>query len=322
MERSNKRAIFISLGGNIIISLSKFVAAFFTGSAGMMSEAIHSLADTSHELLLLVGVRQAEAKADDRFPYGQGKAVYFWGLIAVIFFGVGGVLAINDGWHQLFDPEPVEWPWVVIAVLAVTMVMDGVALWEATVQFVQTKGEKVGFWSAMRTTKDPSMRILIFENAFDILGESVALVGIALFLVTGDTVFDAVAGIVVGISLVCAALWQAMQIKHLLIGTSGDEHVIGGIREIVTSYTQVADVEEISSLHMGPDVLLVNIRVRFAEEVDVPQADYLTHHLERQIEDTYPIVKYVYVKSARRPLVFEPQLQLLSRKSELEQKAS
>ncbi|MFN8496943.1 MAG: cation diffusion facilitator family transporter [Anaerolineae bacterium] len=321
MERSNKRAIFISLGGNIIISLSKFVAAFFTGSAGMMSEAIHSLADTSHELLLLVGVRQAEAKADDRFPYGQGKAVYFWGLIAVIFFGVGGVLAINDGWQQLHSPEPVEWPVVVIAVLAITMIMDGVALWEALVQFVRTKGE-VSFWTALRTTKDPSMRILIFENGFDILGETVALVGIILFLVTGDSVFDALAGIIVGVSLVCAALWQARQIKHLLIGTSADEHVIAGIREIVTSYTQVTDIEEISSLHMGPDVLLVNIRVRFADDVDVPQADYLTHDLERQIEDTYPVVKYVYVKAARRPRVFEPQLQLLSRNAELEQKAS
>ena len=120
MERSNKRAIFISLGGNIIISLSKFVAAFFTGSAGMFSEAIDSLADTSHEILLLIGVRQAGAKADDRFPYGQGKAVYFWGLIAVIVFGVGGVIAINDGWQQLHNPEPVDFPWAVIIVLAIT----------------------------------------------------------------------------------------------------------------------------------------------------------------------------------------------------------
>ncbi len=322
MERSNKRAIFISLGGNIVISLSKFVAAFFTGSAGMMSEAIHSLADTSHELLLLIGVRQAGSKADNRFPYGQGKAVYFWGLIAVIFFGVGGVLAINDAWQQLHNPEPVEWPWVVIAVLAITMIMDGVALWEAFVQFMNTKGEKIGFWTALRTTKDPSMRILIFENAFDIIGESVALVGIGLFLVTGDTVFDAVAGLIVGVSLVCAALWQAAQIKHLLIGTSADEHVVDGIRELVTSYPQVVDVEEISSLHMGPDVLLVNIRVRFADEVDLQQKDYLTHHVERHIEETYPVVKYVYVKAARRPLVFEPQLQLLTRNTELEQKAS
>ena len=321
MERSNKRAIFISLGGNIIISLSKFVAAFFTGSAGMFSEAIHSLADTSHEILLLIGVRQAGAKADDRFPYGQGKAIYFWGLIAVIVFGVGGVIAINDGWQQLHNPEPVDFPWAVIIVLAITMAMDGVALWEATVQFIHTKGE-VGFWTALRTTKDPSMRILIFENAFDMIGETVALAGIVLFLVTGDALFDAVAGIVVGVSLVCAALWQASQIKQLLIGTSADEHVIAGIREIVQSYTQVADIEEISSLHMGPDVLLVNIRVRFADDVDVPQADSLTHHLEREIEDAYPVVKYVYVKAARRPLVFEPQLQLLGRNAELEHKAS
>lgn len=166
------------------------------------------------------------------------------------------------------------------------------------------------------------MRILIFQNGLDIVAECLAIGGIVLFLATGSTVFDGVAGMVIGITLVAAAVWQAIQIKHLLIGTSADAHVIDGIREIVMSRPEVSSIDEISSLHMGPDVLLVNIRVRFAASVDFHEVDYITHSLEWQIEQTYTVVKYIYVKAAKRPLIFEPQLQILSLSADLEQKAS
>lgn len=321
MQPSNTRAIFVSLAGNVVISLAKFIAAAFTGSAAMLSEAIHSLADTSHELLLLLGVRQAGAAPDDRYPYGQGKAVYFWGLIAVIVFGVGGIIAINDGWTQLRNPEPVDFPLVACAVLLVTMIVDGLALREALVQFIRTKGD-IDFWTALRTTKDPSMRILIFENSFDIAAEMLALLAIGLSFVTGDSYFDAAAGILIGISLVGAALWQATQIQGLLIGTSADERVTNGIRDLVRSHEEVAAVEEITTLHMGPDCIVVNMRLRFAENVDLPRIDLVSHHLERELEAEFPAIRYVYVKAARRALAFEPQLQLLHRSSTLEEKVS
>lgn len=124
MKPSNARAIFVSLAGNIGISLSKFVAAAFTGSAAVLAEAVHSLVDISHELLLLLGVRQAQAPADERFPYGQGKAVYFWGLIAVIFFTVGGVFAFVNGLQQLMHPEPLDISYAAYIVLTVGLVFE------------------------------------------------------------------------------------------------------------------------------------------------------------------------------------------------------
>lgn len=316
MQPSNTRAILISLAGNAVISLAKFVAAAFTGSAAMLSEAVHALADTTHELLLLLGVRQAEALPDDRHPYGQGKAVYFWGLIAVIVFGVGGIVAINNGWQQLHHPEPVEWPMVACAILVISMVINGGALREALLQFIHTKGE-VNFTTAFRTTKDPSMRILILQNGLDIVAEVLALAGIVLFLITGNAYFDGAAGVIIGVTLVAAAVWQATQIQGLLIGSSADEHVTSGIRNLVQSYPEVSEVEEIATLHMGPDCIVVNMRVRFGEGVDLSAIDLVSHHLERAIELAYPIVKYVYVKRARQP-VCEPQLPLLSRISTVE----
>lgn len=321
MQPSNTRAIFISLAGNIVIALAKFAAAVFTGSAAMLSEAVHALADTTHEMLLLLGVRQAEAAPDDRHPYGQGKAIYFWGLIAVIVFGVGGIIAINDGWQQLRHPEPVAWPMVACAILVLCMVINGGALREALLQFIHTKGE-ASFWTAFRTTRDPSMRILILQNGLDIVAEALALGGIALFLITGNAYFDGAAGVIIGVTLVVAALWQATQIQSLLIGSSADEHVTEGIRGLVRSYPEVAEVEEIATLHMGPACVVVNMRLRFAEGVDLPAIDYVSHHLERAIGLVYPTVKYVYVKPTRPAPAFEPPRLLLSHASTVKDKAS
>ena len=275
MKPSNLRAIFISLAGNMGISLSKFLAAAFTGSAAMLAEAMHSLVDISHELLLLLGVRQAQAPADERFPYGQGKAVYFWGLIAVIFFTVGGVFAFVNGLQQLLHPEPIEISYAGYIILGIGLVLNSYALVEALQQFMRTKGN-VPFRAALRSTKDPSMRILIFQNALDISGELLVLCSMLLFQATGNLYFDGVAGILIGIMLVAAALWQAAQIKDFLIGESADEHIVHGIRNLAKSYSQIRDVEEISTLHMGPECIVVNMRARFMEATYAYEMDQVT----------------------------------------------
>lgn len=297
MKPSNTRAIFVSLAGNIGISLSKFVAAAFTGSAAMLAEAVHSLVDISHELLLLLGVRQAQAPADARFPYGQGKAVYFWGLIAVIFFTVGGVFAFVNGLQQLMHPAPLDISYAAYIVLAVGLVLNSLALKEALQQFMHTKGS-VPFVAALRSTKDPSMRILIFQNALDIAGELLVLCSMLLFQATGNLYFDGIAGIIIGVMLVVAALWQAAQIKNLLIGESADEHIVHGIQALARSYSQIRDVDAIATLHMGPECIVVNMRARFMEATYAYEMDQVTNSLERQICEMFPTVKYVYVKAA------------------------
>lgn len=297
MKPSNARAIFVSLAGNIGISLSKFVAAAFTGSAAMLAEAVHSLVDITHELLLLLGVRQAQAPADERFPYGQGKAVYFWGLIAVIFFTVGGVYAFIHGIEQIMHPEPIDISYAAYIVLAVGLVLNSLALKEALQQFMHSKGG-TPFMAALRTTKDPSMRILIFQNALDIAGELLVLLSMLLFQATGIVYFDGIAGVIIGIMLVAAALWQAAQIKDLLIGESADEHIVHGIKALAKSHPQIRDVDAIATLHMGPECIVVNMRAMFMEATYAYEMDQATNALERQICEMFPTVKYVYVKAA------------------------
>ena len=295
MKPSNARAIVVSLGGNVGISLAKFAAAAFTGSAAMMAEAVHALVDITHELLLLLGVRQAQAPADDRFPYGQGKAVYFWGLIAVIFFTVGGAFAFFNGVEQLLHPEPVETSWLAYAILLFALLLNSVALVEALQQFMRTKGQ-VPFVTALRGTKDPSMRILIFQNGLDIVGEILVIGSMVLFQLTGNIYLDAVTGMVIGLMLVVAALWQAAQIKNLLIGESADESIVQGIREVARSYNQIHAVEAISTLHMGPECIVVNLSAHFVAATYAFEVDQVSHALEGAIRERFPLVKFVYVK--------------------------
>jgi cation diffusion facilitator family transporter len=297
MKPSNKRAIFVSLAGNLGISASKAIAAALTGSSGMMAEAIHSLVDTTHELFLLLGVHQAQSPADDRFPYGRGKAVYFWGFIAVVFFMGGGFLAIQDGVDHILHPQPVEASLFGYLILAIAFVLDGVALVEALKQFTRTKGD-TSFMNAFKNTRDPSMRILIFENSLDIIGESVAFLGILLAQVTGILYFDGIASIIVGSMLVASALGQANQIKNLLIGQSADDYVVAGIRDLVAGQSQVCGIEELTTLHMGPDYILVNLRLRFEDSVVVQDVERTSNYLEEQIRDRFPIAKRVYVAAS------------------------
>ena len=296
MKPSNKRAIFVSLAGNLGISASKAIAAVFTGSSGLMAEAIHSLVDTSHEIFLLLGVHQAQTPADQRFPYGRGKAVYFWGFIAVVFFMGGGILAIQDGLDHILHPEAVQLSGVAYVILLIAGALDGLALVEALKQFMRTKGG-ASFMDAFKNTKDPSMRILIFENSLDIVGESVALLGVLLSQATGILYFDGVASMIIGIMLVGSALWQASRIKNLLIGQSADEYIVRSIKDLVKRHAEVREIEEITTLHMGPEFVLVNLRVQVVETVLVQDADRLSVYLEWEIQELFPIAKRVYVRA-------------------------
>lgn len=296
MEPSNKRAIFVSFAVNICIALVKLAAAAVTRSAAMLAEAIHTVADTSHELFLLLGVHQSKAPEDRRFPYGQGKAVYFWGFVAVIVFLVGGLITINDGIEQLRSPQAISWVAVAAVILAISMTLNGVALREALRQFSRSKDPSVGFAAAFKHAKDPSMRLLIIQNALDIFGEGLAFCAILLSQLTHNYLLDGMASVIVGLLLVGSALWQATRIKDLLIGQSADEEVVQGIRDLVERQSSIRAIEELTTLHMGPEYVLVNLRVRFVDNLLVQDVEAVTFLLERQIQECFPIAKRVYVR--------------------------
>ena len=310
-EASNKRAIYASLAGNTGIALSKFAAALFTGSSAMLAEAVHSLVDTSNQVLLLLGLRESKAPADERFPYGQGKAVYFWALIAILIFTLGGLWSFYQGVLHVLDPDPVQNPGVNYVILGIAFALEALAWRVGVVEFRRTKGD-AGYLDAVRNAKDPSIAILIFENSADMFGIVVAFLGILLSQLTGILVFDGIASMIIGVILITAALWLAHETKSLLIGEGADQAIVQGIRGLVNSQVQIRSIEEITTLHMGPEYILVNMRVKFHESAFAYDIEQVTDFLEQQIQETFPLVKRVYVKAAVRSAGYEQTVQLLN----------
>ncbi|MEZ4768289.1 MAG: cation diffusion facilitator family transporter [Caldilineales bacterium] len=296
-EASNKRAIYASLAGNIGIAVSKFAAAAFSGSSAMLSEAIHSLVDTSNQVLLLLGIREAKGPADDDFPYGRGKAVYFWGLIAIFVFTLGGLYSFSEGVQHLIHPHAIENAGLNYAILGFAFVLEAMAWRVGVKEFQETKGD-ASYIDAVRNAKDPSIAILIFENSADMIGILVAFFGILLTQVTGILYFDGLASMIIGVILIMAALWLAHETKSLLIGEGADKQIVQGIRGLVNAQSQIKSIEEITTLHMGPEYVLVNMRVRFDDTALAVDIALVTDFLEEQIRDLYPLVKRVYVKAS------------------------
>ncbi len=299
-EPSNKKTILISLSVNVSIAIVNFVASLITGSAAMLAEALQTLVDTTHETFLLLGVHLAHAPADERFPYGRGKAVYFWGLVAVVCFAAGGLAAIYNGWDHVIHPNPVEFPGANYVILVIAIVFNGVALAASLKEFLRTKGD-AGFVDAFLHTKDPSMRLLIVQNSLDILGATLAFCGILLSELTGIDLFDGVGSIVVGLLLVGSALWQISRLRNLLIGQCADDEIVQGIKGLITRQSLVREIQEISTMHMGPEYVLTNMRLRFADTACAYDVVEFNAALEETVQARFPVVKRVYVTAAMVP---------------------
>jgi len=256
MAGTSKKVIFAALAGNSLIAVTKFVASFLTGSSAMLSEGIHSLVDTGNQILLLYGLKRAAKPADEQFPFGHGKEIYFWSfIVAIMIFGVGSGVSIYEGIATVLEPTEIANFSVNYGVLSLAMIFEGGAWYFALVEFTKTKG-KWSYVEAVQRGKDPTLFVVLFEDSAAMLGLLVAFVGVVLTQVTGMGVFDGVASIVIGIILGGTAIWLAYETKGLLIGESANRSIISGIRQLVSASPDVLHINEVLTMHMGPDFIL------------------------------------------------------------------
>ncbi len=264
MAAGSRKVIFAALFGNALVALTKFVAATLTGSSVMFSEGIHSVVDTGNQLLLLWGLRQARKPADDQFPFGHGKEVYFWSfVVAILIFAVGAGISFSEGIERLRDPHPIQNPVVNYVVLAIAMAFEGAAWYFAFTAFSKERGKR-GLLEAVHRGKDPSTFVVLFEDSAAMLGLLTALLAIFLSDVTGILWLDGLASIVIGLILGGTAMWLAYETKGLLIGEAANRRVVEGIRVTALSMERIERVHEVLTMHMGPEFILVNISVKFA----------------------------------------------------------
>ncbi len=301
MASGSKTVIYAALAGNTAIAVGKFAVASITGSSVMFSEGVHSLVDTGNQALLLLGLHRARRPADDAFPFGHGKEIYFWSfVVAMSIFGLGaGVSIYQGGQHLLHPTELTDLGWS-YAILGFAAAVEGGAWYIAFREFDQIRGHR-GYIEAVRHGKDPTTYVVLFEDSAALAGLLVALVGTALTQWTGMFWIDGAASIVIGLILAGTAFWLARETMGLLIGESADPAVIEGIRGIATGQAGVVRVNEVLTMHMGPEFVLVNLSVDFEDALDAGAIERTIHAIDVSIKQRYPEVKRVFAEAEAPP---------------------
>ena len=299
MAGSSKKAIYAALVGNSLIAVTKFAAAVHTGSAAMMSEGIHSLVDTGNQVLLLWGIKQSTKPASPEFPFGHGKEIYFWSfVVAMLIFALGGTVSIYKGWQHLAHPTTINNLAVNYAVLGMALVFEGAALWVAFKEFNRSRGEQ-GIFDAITKGKDPTLFVVVFEDTAALLGLLIALAGIALYQLTGNSVFDAIASISIGVVLILTAIALAAESKSLLIGESAEPKIVSAIREILIGNERIIGVNEVATLHMGPEFIVTTISVDFIDALGAEQVEATVTELTLQVKSIDPRIQRVFIEAER-----------------------
>jgi len=296
MSTTTKKVIWAALAGNSLIAITKFTAALITGSSAMLSESIHSLVDTGNQVLLLYGLKRSQTPPDEDFPFGHGKEVYFWSfVVAIIIFGVGAGISLYEGIIHIQHPSEPGPPNMNYIVLALACVFEGAAWMFALREFSRSKG-KWGYLEAVKRGKNPSLFVVLFEDSAAMLGLAAAFFGVYLTDVTGNTVYDGLASIVIGLILGGTAIWLAYETKGLLIGESANREIVHGIRIIASSFPQIEKVNEVLTLHMGPDYILANISLDFTDTVPAGEVEDILEQIRTAIKDEYTQVKRVFAE--------------------------
>jgi cation diffusion facilitator family transporter len=300
MATGSKKVIYVALIGNALIAILKFIAAAITGSSAMLSEAIHSLVDTCNQVLLLYGLKRAQRPPDKNFPFGYGKEIYFWSfIVAILIFALGAGVSIYEGIIHLLHPTPITTPYINYIVIGFAMMFEGFAWYFAFKEFTKSKG-KWSYIMAVQKGKDPSILVVLFEDSAALIGLVVAFLGIFLGQVTGIVYFDGAASIIIGLILAGTATWLAYETKGLLIGESANDSIVQGIRELASGHDYVGHVNEVLTLHMGPDFILVNISLDFMDEATADEIETTVEKLDKEIKKNYSQVKRVFVEAEAR----------------------
>ena len=297
---ASKKVIIAAFLGNSLIAVTKFIAASITGSSAMVSEGIHSLVDTGNQMLLLYGMRAAQRPADQHHPFGYGKEIYFWSfIVALLIFAIGAGVSIYEGVLHILHPSKMENVLINYVVLGCAIVFEGAAWVFAVREFSKSKGD-AGYVDAVRRGKDPTMFAVVFEDSAALLGLLVALLGIVLGQVTGNLYFDGIASVIIGLILGFSAVWLAYETKSLLIGESASRSTVSSIRDALQTTPGWTHVNEISTLHMGPDYVVLTISLDFRDDLGAGDVEDIVSELSQTVKNRHPEIKRVYIEAREK----------------------
>jgi cation diffusion facilitator family transporter len=296
MSAESTGEIIKSLIVNVVIAVSKGVAAAITGSGAMLAETLHSFADCGNQLLLLKGVKAARKPADHKHPFGYGRSMYFYSFIValLLFFG-GGVFSIYEGVHKIEHPEPVGDITVALVILFLSLGLEG---W-STLGNIKTMAKRRGatpFFRYLRETKDSDLIVVFGENSAAVLGLILALGAISLAKLTGDGRWDAVGSLAIGVVLVGVATFLAREVKSLLVGEAADPALLKQFDELAELDPNVERVLNVLTLQQGPGEIVVAAKLKFRAGLETDALVDAINAFERALKQRVPEVRWSFIE--------------------------
>ncbi|MGE0880202.1 MAG: cation diffusion facilitator family transporter [Acidimicrobiia bacterium] len=296
MHEGSRKAIIAAFLANLGIAIAKFIGFFFTGSAGMLAEAVHSVADTGNQALLFLGGNRARKSATAEHPFGYGRERYFWAfVVAVVLFTLGGAFAIYEGVEKLRHPHEPESLWWAVGILAFAIVLESLSFRTAR---REAESERQGArWMAfIRRSKSPELPVVLLEDTGALIGLVFALVGVVLVKITHNARFDAVGSLAIGLLLCTIAIVLAVEMKGLLIGESATPEDEAKIASAITTSPNVLGIIHLRTEHLGPEELLMGAKVEFSHSLTLPQLADAIDEVERRVRAALPATRVIYIE--------------------------
>jgi cation diffusion facilitator family transporter len=290
------KEILKSLAVNVTIASAKGLAAFFTGSGTMLAEAIHSSADCINQVLLLIGVSLAKKPPDEKFPLGYGRSVYFWSfIVALLLFSGGGVFSIYEGIHKLGKPEPVEHVSWGFGILGFSLLLEGWATYGNLVEMKKRRGS-VGLYTYLRDTKDSDLVVLFGENAAAVLGLVFALAALGMTVATGDSRWDSVGSLLIGVVLIGVAIFLGREVMSLLLGERADPRIEIVVKEVALTQPNIKRLIRVLTVQQGPGEVMVACKVHLIDELDTHGVVETIDAFEKAIHERVPDIRWLFVE--------------------------
>ena len=297
MHEGSRRAIIAAFLANLGIAISKFIGFALTGSASLLAEAIHSVADTGNQALLFLGGARAKRAATPEHPFGYGRERFFWAfVVAVVLFTLGGAFALYEGIEKLRHPHELENFGVAIAILLVSVVLEAWSFRTARHEANLEKPKAVGWWHFIRRTKNPELPVVLLEDSGALIGLFFAIIGVSLAKITENPRWDAAGSIAIGLLLIAISIVLAVEMKGLLIGESASPLKQVAIANAIRDAPEVQGIIHMKTEHIGPDELLVGVKVGFEPSLSIRDLADAINAVERRIRSAVPEARIIYIE--------------------------
>jgi len=293
---ASTRTLVVALVANLGIAASKFVAAAVTGSSAMLTEGVHSVVDSTNQLLLMWGRRASRRPSDRLHPFGYGREIYFWSfVVAVLVFSLGAGVSVYEGIIHIMRPEPAVSPLIAYAVLLVAFLLEGWSTLEAYQDFNKARGN-LGWFHAVIQSKDPPAFIVLLENGAAMAGIIAAAIGLALSQLTGDPFYDGAASVVIGLILGITSCLLAYESKALLIGEAADPELVSALHDMVVGRKGVTAVGQVLTVHSAPDQITAMLSVDFEDHISAREVERLVCEIEKEAAEQFPHLRRMYIR--------------------------